>query len=261
MNLSELQQAFQNRVLHGAHAIDPFVPGTEQFDTPTRLGVYEYAFTSRLIEALAKTYSALQFALGDKQFGKLIVDYVKHKPPSHFSIRYYGSDLSSFIESRFSGTKAKGLSELARWEWLLTDAFDSRDVLAIDRDAIASIAPDRWPQLRFTLSPSFHRMVLSTNALQWWKAHDPANALSRPTRWRVTPHIEWAIWRTDLKTYFRSLKADEAHAIDTVLRGESFSNLCESLAEFGYADQAPLRAATLLSQWLSDGWIVAIQLK
>lgn len=260
MNLAELQQAFQARVLNGARAIESVVPGTREFDTATRLGIYEYAFVSRLVEALTKTYPALQFTLGEKQFTKLIVEYIKHKPPAHFSIRYYGDELSNFISDYLSGTKAKCLSELARWEWLLAEAFDAKDVQPIGKSTMATVAPEQWPMLRFTLSPSFHRFAMHTNALQFWKAHsnDQSNEASRPTRWRIAKQVEWAIWRADLNSYFRSLKADEAHAIDVVRRGESFSTLCESLTEFGYADNAPLRAATLLSQWFDDGWIVRV---
>jgi len=73
--------------------------------------------------------------------------------------------------------------------------------------------------------------------------------------------VEWVIWRSDLKTYFRSLKSDEACAIDCVLEGQSFATLCERLAGFGHADNAPMRAATLLSQWFNDGWVVGLDVE
>lgn len=258
MNLAQLQQAFQQRVLHGSSEIERFVPGSAEFDTATRLRIYEYAYGARLIEALAKTYSALQVAMGEKQFTKLIYEYAMEKPPSHFSIRYYGDDLSSFILRHLPGTKAKVLSELARWEWLLAASFDAADVSPLTKESLATIAPEQWAQLRFTLSPSFHRVTSQTNAVQWWRSLSEGSSI--PTRWRVTKSVEWAIWRSDLKTYFRSLQADEACAIDCVLKGQSFATLCERLAEFGHADNAPLRAATLLSQWFNDGWIAGLDL-
>ncbi|HEX2584558.1 MAG TPA: hypothetical protein VHL14_05470, partial [Steroidobacteraceae bacterium] len=141
--------------------------------------------------------------------------------------------------------------------WLLASSFDAADVNALTKDVLASIAPDQWAQLRFKLSPSFHRITLHTNAVQWWRAVSEQSPM--PTRWRITKPVEWAIWRSDLKTYFRSLQADEAAAIDCAIEGESFAVLCERLTEFGHADKAPMRAATLLSQWFNDGWILDLE--
>ncbi|MES1192256.1 MAG: DNA-binding domain-containing protein [Steroidobacter sp.] len=256
MNLAQLQQAFQERVLHGSTVIDTVIQNTASVDVKTRLGIYEFAFGARLIEAVAKTYPALQAVMGEQKFARLIREYAYHKPPSHFSIRHFGDDLSSFIAEKMKGIRATGLSELAHWEWLLATAFDAADVASLTRDALASIAPDQWPQLRFKLSPSFSRITLHTNAVPWWKA--VSDDSQRPTRWRMIRKVEWAIWRSELKTYFRSLKTDEAQAVDCVARGDSFATLCEVLAEYGHADNAPLRAATLLSQWFNDGWIVGL---
>lgn len=51
MRLAELQSAFQAHVLQGDRLIEVFVPGTERFDTTTRLGIYDNAYFSRLNEA------------------------------------------------------------------------------------------------------------------------------------------------------------------------------------------------------------------
>ena len=256
MKLAELQTAFQNCVLHGARDIEAIVQGTEGFNTATRLGVYEYAFGARLVEAVAKTYPTLRATMGERGFAELIHAYCQGKPPSHFSIRYFGDTLSEFIANTLTGTRARVLSELANWEWLLAASFDSMDMAPLTRDSLASLSPEHWPQLRFKLSPSLYRLALHTNAVQWWKAF--SNGSPAPTRYRMAREVEWVIWRHELKTYFRSLKPDEACAVDCVMRNETFATLCEVLAATGYPDNAPLRAATLLSQWFNDGWIVAI---
>lgn len=256
MRLAELQHAFQARVLLGDRVIEAIVPGNERFDTATRLGIYEHAFIARLTEALAVTYPALKSALGESAFADLIQAYVAASPPSHFSIRYYGHNLFEFVLAHLSGTKAKVLSELAQWEWLLSEAFDAADAVAIKREALSRIAPDQWGQVGFCLSPSFGRLRLTTNAVQWWRA--ASRSTPRPTRWRSVSTVQWAIWRSDLATYFRSLKPDEAWAIDALSAGQSFASLCEGLVRF-CGDGAPLRAATLVHRWVSDGWIVDIE--
>ena len=254
MRLAEIQQALQARVLRGARTIEAAVPGTERFDTATRLGVYEYAYAARLTEALADTYPALRHALGPTEFAELIRAYATTSPPSHFSIRHYGRDLDDFVAGKYRGARAKVLSELARWEWLLAESFDAADAVALTRASLASIAPEQWETVCFKLSPAFRRMRMQSNAVQWWRA--ASERAPRPTRWRSAAPVEWAIWRANLTTYFRSLKPDEAWAIDAVAEGRSFAELCEGLVRFCDETQAPIRAATFLHRWLQDEWLV-----
>lgn len=258
MRLAELQRAFQSRVLHHAAGIESLVPGTERFDTETRLGIYESAFPARLAAALTDTYPALRDALGESDFFELTRSFAAESPPSHFSIRYFGSDLASFIATRLAGVKAKVLSDLARWEWALSEAFDAADAAALTQKDFAHIDPAHWGRLRFRLSPSLRRLCLRSNAVQWWRA--ASQGARRPARWRVAKPVEWALWRSELKTYFRSLPGDEAWALDAVAAGQPFASMCEGLVRFGSDVEAPTRAATLLRRWLHNGWIVAIEL-
>jgi hypothetical protein len=258
MTLSELQRLFQSRVLHQARGIESLVPGTERLDTETRLRIYENAFVARLVEALADTYPALRNALGESDFFKLTRAFAARSPPSHFSIRYFGCDLASFIATAMTGVKARVLSDLARWEWALSEAFDAADAIALMPADLAHIEPRQWGQLQFRLSPSLRRLCLRSNAVQWWRA--ASQGARRPTRWRSAKPVEWALWRAQLTTYFRSLPDDEAWALDAIAGGEPFASMCEGLVRFGSDVEAPMRAATLLRRWLHDGWIVGMGL-
>jgi hypothetical protein len=54
------------------------------------------------------------------------------------------------------------------------------------------------------------------------------------------------------------MTADEAVALDCCLRGHSFGEICEALAERLPEEEIPLRAAGLLGTWADSGIIVAI---
>lgn len=258
MRLAELQRALQSRVLHGDPAIEFVISGSERCDTGTRLGIYEHAFIARLVEALADTYPALRNTMGENEFTELTRGFVAKSPPVHFSIRYFGSDLAAFIPSAFTGAKAKVLGDLARWEWALSEAFDAADAVAVTKEDLGGIEPKQWPRLRFRLSPSLRRLRLSSNAVQWWRA--AKQKAVRPTRWRSAKPVEWAIWRSQLTTYFRSLPRDEAWALDAIAGRQPFAAMCEVLVQFTGAEHAPMRAATLLQKWIGDEWIVGIEL-
>ncbi|MES1196205.1 MAG: DNA-binding domain-containing protein, partial [Steroidobacter sp.] len=214
MQLSQLQHAFQQRVLQGGSAIEAIVPGSDKFPAGTRLGIYEHAFVARLAEALADTYPALHYALSESAYTKLVRAYSAQTPPAHFSIRYYGDNLSAFVAKHFSGIKARVLSDLCQWEWLLAEAFDAADVPVLGRETLSDVAPEQWAALRFKFAPGMQRIQLQTNAVQWWQAATTQSI--RPRRWRIAAQMPWVIWRNDLKIYFRSLKQDECCAMDAI---------------------------------------------
>jgi len=268
MHLAALQQAFQDRVLRGTSEIEPEVSQAGKLDLHTRLGIYENAFVARLVEALAATYPALRDCLGDSEFSALTCAYVAQTPPSHFSVRYFGNDLAAFVTQQFVGVKAQVLNDLTRWEWALGAVFDAVDTSPLAPEDLGSIAPAEWPALRFQFAPALCRLAVRSNAVQWWRASTQDG--SRPSRWRTARPITWALWRSNLKTYFRSLDSAEAWALTAMDDGHTFAFLCDGLSHQADLDDdqhldpdldqsdAPTRAASMLHRWLSDGWIVRI---
>jgi hypothetical protein len=256
MRLTELQRALQNRVLRGTPGIEFEVSEAGQLDTYARLGIYENAFVGRLVEALALTYPALRDCLGDSAFAALTCAFVAQAPPSHFSVRYFGGDLASFVARHYIGVKAQVLSDLARWEWALGEAFDAPDASTLAPEDLGSITPAEWAGLRFRFAPALRTLSVQSNAVQWWRASTQDG--TRPARWRTARPIAWAVWRNELQIYFRSLQPEEAWAVDAMADGHTFAFLCDGLARHTDEVDAPTLAASMLHRWLSDGWIVRI---
>ncbi len=68
-----------------------------------------------------------------------------------------------------------------------------------------------------------------------------------------TARTEWLILRPELDTQFRSMPADEAAALDRLLGGASFGELCERLATtLGDEAAAAITAAGWLKGWLLE---------
>jgi hypothetical protein len=256
MKLLELQRAFQAHVLSGATGNEALVPGTERFDTATRLGVYSSGYADRLTEALAQTFPAVRVTLGPRTFGRLVHELAHHAPSRHFSVRYYGEGLADLIAREIHGPRGRGASELARWEWDLAAAFDAPDCTALTRADLAGIEPAAWAGMRFALAPSLRRASLASNCVQWWKA--ACAEAPRPARWRIGRPREWILWRSGLAIYFRLLDQVEAGLLDAALGGATFGEICAVLAEHD-ARGAPALAAQLLHTWLAEGWIVGLK--
>jgi hypothetical protein len=145
---------------------------------------------------------------------------------------------------------------MAALEWAMSEAFDAPDSPGVGLDAMASIPPEAWPEMRMALHASVHRLDLRWNVPAIWKAikeeqvpeETSAGEWPRP----------WLVWRQDLKIFFRSLSVDEAWAIDAVRQDQTFASICEGLVEWIDAQNVALHAAGLLKRWMIDGMIVNI---
>jgi hypothetical protein len=125
-DLARLQLAFQARALAGSTNIDAAIASRGRGKLSTRLGIYEHAYLSRLVEGLGATYRALRRQLGDEQFAAVTTAFIHAAPSKHASIRNYGAELGAFLGSVRPGVEGETLAELAEWEWLLADVFDVR---------------------------------------------------------------------------------------------------------------------------------------
>lgn len=61
------------------------------------------------------------------------------------------------------------------------------------------------------------------------------------------------VWRKDLNSHYRSLDIAEFAAIQFVIAGASFGELCEKLQENVSEEEATMLAAQYLSGWLNEG--------
>jgi Putative DNA-binding domain len=249
MKLAQLQQSFQDHVLRDDPRIAREISGDERFPVSMRLGIYTDAYVARLIEVLAETFPAVQAALGQGLFARLAGEFARHHPSRFRSARAYGAELSPWLAGRLRGPRARGIADLARFEWTVAGAFDAANQGALTAASLAGIAPAQWPQLRFAYSPSLRRLSVTSNCVAWWK-FACADA-SRPSRWRSTCTQQWLVWRQELAVFYRRLSGVESQALDAGLAGASFGQLCEQLP-------TPAVAAAMLQGWFNAGLVVGV---
>lgn len=256
MNLRRTQAALQRHILGQDEGIGRVVEGDEKFPVRQRLGVYAYAYGSRLTEALQQNFPAVAKLLGDERFGETAHDYIREHPSQFASIRYFGHSFADFLCDRADGDATIMLADLARWEWALAAAFDGPDAQPLPAEALAGRPAQHWPALSFRLAAALQRVTLRSNAVDWWRFAVQDGA--RPAGAVGSSVSEWAVWRTGLTTSFRSLPLDEARMVDGALRGQCFADLCAHLAGSTDGAAGAMRAAALLKGWFSAGWIVGL---
>ena len=257
MQLSELQRAFQARLLAGRTGIEAQLAGAERPDFQERVDVYAGGYYARLVEALAATYPALQHALGEPEFERAMHEFITAEPSRYYSVRDYGGRVADHLSGGDTSPRARVLTQLARWEWTLADVFDAVDDTPVGAEALTAIPHERWAQVRFGLRACVRRFVTDTNAVDWWRgARGQGEA---PSDFSTQAATDWLLWRRGVTTVFRSLAPDEAVAIDAARSGAPFALLCERIAEQVGASDAPLRAASLLRGWFAEELIATVE--
>ncbi len=258
MSLRALQADFQGYLLDPERrAIAARVTGTAKVDADTRLGVYAEAYRLRLLEALDTDFPTLHALLGDDEFDRLGRVYIDAHPSKHFSIRWFGERLSEFLRAAAPYNDHPALAEMAAFEWTMTLAFDAADDPLVTLDDMAAVPPSAWPALRFTPHASLHRLDLRWNVPAVWKARAADHDLEPPEENSMP--VGWVLWRQELATYFRSLEVDEAWALDALIAGRTFADICQGLCEWIDAQHVAAHAAGLLKRWITGGMIAKVE--
>jgi hypothetical protein len=256
MRLRELQCELQRDLLGQESSIADAIVEAPPLPVEARLGIYRNAYRVRLIEALDDVYPILHRLVGDEAFDALGSSFVEAHPSQFRSIRWYGRELADFLLTERPFADQPILSEIARFEWTLSEVFDAADARAMDRTGLQAVAPAQWGALRFGFHPSLRRLELAWNTVAVWQA---ASEMREPLDFERSPDtVPWLLWRRDFKNYFRSLDAIEHGALAAAIAGGSFTAICESLGAHLPEEDIPLRAATLAATWVDSGLVVSL---
>lgn len=235
-------------------AADALVRGDDRMSAAERLDVYANMYFFRLLDVLKDDYPALFAVLGETSFHNLVTDYLMAHPPTHFSLRYAGEHVASFLTTHPLSADYSYAADLARLEWSMHEAFDAADAEPIQAERLAAVDPERWADLRFTMTSSLQLLDLSWRvapiAVAVKNGDEIPAASSEPVNLRV--------WRQEWKVWQREIAASEAALLRAFMGGSSFGGACELLAtEFPSEDPAAA-AVSLLRVWLADGLLTGI---
>lgn len=251
--LADLQYQFQDFILDAeATAAPAWVSASGRADARTQFTAYHFAYRARLHEVLLADFQALHMAIGEDDFTALVTTYLDAHPSQHFSVREFGRRFPDFVRQM----ERPWCAELAQFEWMLRDAFDAADASRLMETALAIIAPQDWPQLRFAVHPAVRFCSFEWNVPQMWKVLTS----DTPSEIQATASeaTHWLIWRDGLITRYRSLSLDEYQALQCLCDGGDFNDICACLIEFYREDEVPLQAATLLKTWIAQGLLTDV---
>lgn len=257
--LPTLQRQFQDYLLGVDGAIAATIGDSPRESGATLLEVYRDAYVLRLVEILGKDYPKTKEMLGEEPFDAVGRAYLRAHPSSSFSVRWFGRHLAGFLAATAPWSDYPMLAEMATLEWALGEAFDAPDVPVIGPEAMAAVPHAGWPGLTFELHPSLRRHTFKFAVPELWQQLEHGETPEEPVPAYDAP-VEFLIWREGLETAYRGIDPDESWAVEQVLQGTPFGQLCDGLTQFHDPATAAGRAAQMLKQWLSDGLVVSYAL-
>ena len=251
-HLSQLQTDFQAYLLDDAQGINFLnaIVNDQKVGAIKRLSIYANAYRLRIIEALATAYPKLHSLLGDDYFDSTARSYIKQYPSTYRNMRWVGGEMAAHLQATLPQHPIA--SEMAQFEWALGIAFDAEDAPIVSLQDMAKIPPENWAALTFILHPSAHLLPLQLNVVQIWNALDCEETPPNP----IQTNAPCLVWRKNLNAHFKSIDVAECAALQLVIAGASFGELCENLQKNDYEAAASMQAAQYLSSWLHEGLIV-----
>jgi hypothetical protein len=259
-SLAALQQRMQAHVLSGDAAAMADVQAGGGLDAERRLGIYHHAYRARLLETLRDTYGHTLRYLGDEWFDHLALAFIACTPSAHSNLRWYGGSWPAWLADALGAASAMGhhpeVAELAGIDWALRRAFDAADAPVLTMHGLAALPAEAWATAVLHAQPSVQVLTLRHNTIGLWHALDQEGEV--PAAEPLGAPLPVLVWRRDERPHFRSMAAAEASAVQALLHGRSFAEICADLAE-AYPDlDAALAAGGMLRQWVADGVLARV---
>jgi hypothetical protein len=231
----------------GAGGLDAIVRGDDRLSAEARVDIYANMYFYRILDALKEDFPATLAVLGDDNFHNLVTGYLIEHPPSEPSLYYCGCYLAEYLRAHPMRERVPFVADLAALERAIVEVFQGRDSRPMEPDALRAIAPAAWPAMKLRLQPAAQILALD------WRVSDLVHAVEEKRAWEPPEDqaVKVLVWRNGTCVFHRELDALETDALEAVVRGESFAEICDRVA---VRDSDPVTAVNqMLTRWLSDG--------
>lgn len=125
-----------------------------QIPANTRLEIYHYTTFMVLKSTLESTFNRVKSLLGNELFNKTAGAFIHNHIPNVSLLDNWGAEYPEFIRDIGISHNLPHLNDVAKFEWLLHQAYIAADVAAIDGAALANYPPEQLVETSFTLAPA-----------------------------------------------------------------------------------------------------------
>jgi hypothetical protein len=245
-----------------------FISPNDRLTSFERLELYNKMYWFRLFDAVREDCPGLVAVLGESAFVRLSEAYLARCPSRSFTLRNVCSRLENFIAEnpRLTAPRTALASEVARFEWAQTVAFDGDSLPVVDGTLLASTPPTR---LRLAIQPyvtllslrypvdSFLGRVRRRDALRSEASNTPDSEETRETVRRAAlpkPSPTFvAVHRLNNRLFHKRLNPAAFRILDALARGRTLS---QAIAAAGPGVK-PGQVRGWFKTWMALGWFCA----
>lgn len=194
-----------------------------------RWHIYSSGYVIRIAEALENDYPAVRRILGPGPFTALTRRYLLRHWPRSFDLGRVGDRLASFLEDDPLTRELPFLPDLARLEWLLSEAFLAADAETLAWSDLRAMAPEAVADRPLALLPGTALVRSAWPLLDLWKCKDePDDKVSIQVEGRPSTVL---VFRKGLEARCRPLEENQARLIEAASRGASLADIQVGLAD------------------------------
>jgi hypothetical protein len=229
------------------------VRGVKPLGAPARLRIYSDQYPLRLHDALYEDHPNLVKLLGDRKFFALATAFGRAKGSRHYSLGQFGAGLSRWLAGKPRGFTRPDLSDLAAFEWALSQSFLAEDAGApVTFEAMGALGPERFGAATVRLAPSVRLVPLRYDVASLVEALEADRPAPKPAPLKSVR----LVWRNGTEVFHAPATARDVRALARVREGRPLAEVC---AAYGTRPEAAQAAFGALSLWAREQMLSDLQ--
>jgi hypothetical protein len=224
-------------------------------DATARLGIYASMYPLRTVEALRSDYPALAALLGERDFARLVRDYVAALPSTSYTLARLGDALPAFVATWGSRRGRSLRAGVARLERAAAAVFDAEETTRPGADALAAAISVSGGAARFVAAPAFALVRVPCGAIDVLDAFLEGSTLPTSAG-RGTARV--AFYRREFTVLRRTLEPLAARLLEALVAGVPLDEAIAAATGKGRRPSAE-EVAAWIPEWVSLGFFSRVE--
>lgn len=293
MNLEQLQRAvlkviqqpltasegMRQRTLDGKpvkEIVDAIIKPNDRLTSFERLEIYNRVYWFRILSSLAEDFPGLRAIIGQRNFDKLLREYLKDCPSESFTLRNLGSRLEGWLRAhpQFAPRRHRLALDMVRLEWADIDVYDSAELPKLTEEDLRNLGDNPTfhlqPYIRLLdLAYPVDDLLLSIREKEEPESDIASNVvLEHASHTKIRRHkmprprkTYLAVHRQDMIVYFKRLEPEGFALLQALQQGKHLSEAIEASVNWSNQKVADVTGNLRgwFSNWASLGWFAKNQ--
>lgn len=142
-------------------------------EAAARISVYRHTVRQSLADVVATAFPVTRRIVGAHFFARLADRFIVAAPPRLPQLLAYGDAFPAFIAGENVGQRLPYLADIARLEWMRSEAYFAADAPPLDPARLAVLSPDAMVQLVLAFHPATRLLCSSHPIHRIWEINQP----------------------------------------------------------------------------------------